>query len=427
MPHKVAANWSSIRSRKDECSTMGKGVDKCQRDPNNITNQNTTRRNDNGYSADSIVVVSELEAVRKRPAMYIGSTGDLGLHHLVYEAVDNSLDEIFAGFGDRVSVVVHLDNSVSIKDNGRGLSIEKHYEDGRSAAELALTVLSCGSRRRLCAHAGAGLSVVNFLSEWLQVVIWRDGNRYEQEYQRGLPDGGLRHIRKTRRHGTKITFKPDPDIFQVTEFNFRILSQRMREVAALNPGISIVVADERTDKSDEFVFQDGFAGFVSALNKNTAVVHDRPIHFVRPASQEDPLGIEIAIQYAERHGETICSFANDLQTADGGTHVNGFCSGLVRAINDYAKSSGALRHEGKELAAADLFEGLFAAVSVKLLQPCYEGCTRVRLLSKVSEQVEAFVYDGLMSYFDRNSIVARRIVGKLISGASRVRDRAMDR
>ena len=400
---------------------MRKGVDKSERDPNNSTN-----RNDNRYSADSIVVRSALESVRKRPAMYIGSTGDPGLHYLVYEAVDNSLDEVFAGSGDRIRVVVQNDGSVSIQDNGRGLSIEKHPRDGRSASELALTELCRGTPGRR-GWPGLGLSVINFLSEWLRVVIWRDGNRYEQEYQRGLPDGDLRHIRKTRRHGTKITFKPDPDIFQVTELNFRILSQRMREVAALNPGISIVVADERTDKSDVFVFQDGFAGFVSALNKNTAVVHDRPIHFVRPASQEDPLGIEIAIQYAERHGETICSFANDLQTADGGTHVNGFCSGLVRAINDYAKSSGALRHEGKELAAADLFEGLFAAVSVKLLQPCYEGCTRVRLLSKVSEQVEAFVYDGLMSYFDRNSIVARRIVGKLISGASRVRDRAMDR
>jgi len=399
---------------------MRKGVGKSERDPNNSTN-----RNDNRYSADSIVVRSALESVRKRPAMYIGSTGDLGLHYLVYEVVDNSLDEIF-GFGDRISVVVHIDSSVSIQDNSRGLSIEKHPRDGRSASELALTELCRGTPGRR-GWPGLGLSVINFLSEWLRVVIWRDGNRYEQEYNRGVAVSELRQIRKTGRHGTKITFKPDPEIFQVTEFNFRMLFQRLREVAALNPGISIVVADERSDKSNEFLFEDGLGGFVSALNKNTTVLHDQPIHIVRSAGQEDHLGIEIAIQYTERHSEIICSFANDLQTADGGTHVSGFCSGLVRAINDYAKSSGALASERKEPAAEDVFEGLVAAVSVKLAQPCYEGCTKARLASKVSEQVEAFVYDGLMTYFDKNPVVARRIVGNVISWACKAIDHGLDR
>jgi DNA gyrase subunit B len=400
---------------------MRKGVDAYQKEKDNTKGENRGRD-----SADSIVILEALEAVRKRPAMYIGSTGDLGLHHLVYAAVDELLDEPSVGFRDRISVVIHIDSSVSIEDNGRGMPIEKRSQDGKSWAETALTVLCCGYSQRYPGRGSAlGLSVVNFLSEWLRIVICRDGNRYEQEYRRGVPVDDLRQIRKTGRHGTKITFKPDPEIFRVTEFNFRTLSTRLREIAALNPGMSMTVADERTGKTDEFLFKDGFAGFVRALNKNTAVLNEQPIHLVRPDRDADrdagPLGIEIAIQYAERHGEIMCSFANDLHTADGGTHVSGFRSGLVRAINDYAKSSGALRKDGKELTAPDVFEGLVAAVSVRLPQPWFEGS---KLRSNISGQVEAFLYDGLMRYFDENPVAGRSIVGKAILGAREPRELA---
>lgn len=383
------------------------------------------------YGAASITVLEGRDAVRKRPAMYIGSTSELGLHHLVYEVVDNSIDEALAGYCDRVEVTIHIDNSITVVDNGRGIPVDIHKQEKVSAAEVVLTKLHAGGKFDSNAYKvsgglhGVGVSVVNFLSEWLRVEIWRDGNTYEQEYVRGIPQGRLQQTGKTRKRGTKVSFKPDAQIFETTVFNFDTLSQRLREKAFLNSGIRITIVDERTDppKTHEFYYKGGIAEFVKHLNKSKNVLHSQPIHFEKDASDTDPLGIEVAIQYNDSYNEIVHSFANNINTVDGGTHLTGFRAALTRTINNYAKSAGLFKKDDEKLAPEDVREGLVAVISVKLPQPQFEGQTKGKLNSDVKGQVEAFVNENLGRYFEENPTVARKIIAKAIE-AARAREAA---
>ncbi len=381
------------------------------------------------YGAASITVLEGRDAVRKRPAMYIGSTSEMGLHHLVYEVVDNSIDEALAGYCDRVEVTIHMDNSVTVIDNGRGIPVDIHKQEKISAAEVVLTKLHAGGKFDTNAYKvsgglhGVGVSVVNFLSEWLRVEIWKDGATYEQEYVRGIAQGRLQQTGKTRRRGTKISFKPDTQIFDVTEYNFDTLSQRLREKAFLNSGIRIVITDERTEKAHEFFYKGGIAEFVKLFNKNKNVLHPQPIFFEREGTEEDPLAIEIAIQYNDGYNEIVHTFANNINTVDGGSHLTGFRAALTRTINNYAKSAGLFKKDDEKLAPDDVREGLVAVVSVKLPQPQFEGQTKGKLNSDIKGQVEAFVNENLGRFFEETPTVARKIIAKAIE-AARAREAA---
>jgi DNA gyrase subunit B len=385
--------------------------------------------NQQEYGAASITVLEGREAVRKRPAMYIGSTSELGLHHLVYEVVDNSIDEALAGYCDRVEVFIHIDNSITVIDNGRGIPVDIHKQEGISAAEVVLTKLHAGGKFDANAYKvsgglhGVGISVVNFLSELLRLEIWRDGTTYEQEYIRGIAQGRLQPTGKTRRRGTKVTFKPDTEIFEVTEFNFDTLSQRLREKAFLNSGVRISINDERSEKSHEFFYKGGIAEFVRHLNKNKSVLHTHPIHLQREATDADSLAVEVSIQYNDGYNEIVHSFANNINTVDGGTHLTGFRAALTRTINTYARSSGLFKKDDEKLAPEDVREGLVAVISVKLPQPQFEGQTKGKLNSDVKGPVEAFVNEGLGHYFEENPTVARKIIAKAID-AARAREAA---
>src|SRR3989441_1752387 len=380
------------------------------------------------YDASTIAVLEGRDAVRKRPAMYIGSTGELGLHHLVYEVVDNSIDEALAGYCDAVEVAIHLDNSITVVDNGRGIPVDLMKKERRSAAEVVMTKLHAGGKFDSNAYKvsgglhGVGVSVVNFLSELLHLEIWRDGLTYEQEYERGIPVAPLKQTGKTRKRGTKITFKPDSEIFDTVEFSFDKLSERLREKAFLNKGIRITIKDEREEpeKSHEFYYRGGIAEFVKHLNKNKTVLHDKPIYFEKVG---DALSIEVAIQYNDAYDEKVYSFANNINTVDGGTHLSGFRSAFTRTINAYAQSSGLAKNFKSSLTGDDVREGLVAVISVKLPQPQFEGQTKGKLNSDVKGAVESFLNERLTEYLEQNPTVARRIVGKSLD-AARARDAA---
>jgi DNA gyrase subunit B len=380
------------------------------------------------YDSSSIAVLEGRDAVRKRPAMYIGSTGEIGLHHLVYEVVDNSIDEALAGYCDTVEVNIHLDNSITVIDNGRGIPVDMMKKERRSAAEVVMTKLHAGGKFDSNAYKvsgglhGVGVSCVNFLSETLHLEIWRDGLTYEQDYARGIPVERLEQTGKTRKRGTKITFKPDPQIFDTTEFVFDKLSERLREKAFLNKGIRITIKDEREEpeKSHEFYYRGGIAEFVKHLNKSKSVLHDKPIYFERVS---DVLAIEVAIQYNDGYDEKVYSFANNINTVDGGTHLSGFRSAFTRTINAYAQSSGLAKNFKTSLTGDDVREGLVAVISVKLPQPQFEGQTKGKLNSDVKGAVESFLNERLTEYLEQNPTVARRIVGKSLD-AARARDAA---
>jgi DNA gyrase subunit B len=380
------------------------------------------------YDSSSISVLEGREAVRKRPAMYIGSTGEMGLHHLVYEVVDNSIDEALAGHCDTVEVTIHLDHSITVVDNGRGIPVDLMKKEKKSAAEVVMTKLHAGGKFDTNAYKvsgglhGVGVSVVNFLSETLHLEIWRDGLTYEQEYQRGISVAHLKQTGKTKKRGTKITFKPDTQIFDTIEFSFDKLSERLREKAFLNKGIRITIKDEREEpeRSHEFYYRGGIAEFVKHLNKNKSVLHDKPIYFEKVS---DPLSIEVAIQYNDGYDEKVYSFANNINTVDGGTHLSGFRSAFTRTINAYAQSSGLAKNFKTSLTGDDVREGLVAVISVKLPQPQFEGQTKGKLNSDVKGAVESFLNDRLTEYLEQNPTVARRVVGKSLD-AARARDAA---
>ncbi len=380
------------------------------------------------YGADSITVLEGRDAVRKRPAMYIGSTSEIGLHHLVYEVVDNSVDEALAGFCDTIEVTIHADNSITVIDNGRGIPVDIHKQEGRSAAEVVLTVLHAGGKFDSNSYKvsgglhGVGVSCVNFLSEWLRLEIWRDGKTHEQEYKVGIPVAPLAQTGTTTRRGTKVTFKPDGSIFEATEYSFQTLSERLREKAFLNKGIRITIKDERgeEEKSHEFYYKGGIAEFVKHLNKNKAPLHDEPIYFEMVS---DDLTIEVSMQYNDSYDEKIFSFANNINTVDGGTHLSGFRGALTRTINNYAESSGLLKNSKTVLSGDDVREGLVAVISVKIPQPQFEGQTKGKLNSPVKGPVESFLNEKLGEYFERHPAVAKRIVGKAVD-AARAREAA---
>src|SRR5687768_14863328 len=385
----------------------------------------------NAYDSSSIAVLEGREAVRKRPAMYIGSTSDIGLHHLVYEVVDNSIDEALAGYCDTVEVTIHLDNSITVIDNGRGIPVDEMKKERKSAAEVVMTKLHAGGKFDSNAYKvsgglhGVGVSCVNFLSEKLHLEIWRDGKTFEQEYEKGIPVtklDGNKPTGKTRKRGTKITFKPDATIFDHTEFSFDKLSERLREKAFLNKGIRITIRDEREDpeRSHEFYYRGGIAEFVKHLNKNKSVLHDKPIYFEK---ESDVLAIEVAIQYNDGYDEKVYSFANNINTVDGGSHLSGFRSAFTRTVNAYAQSSGLAKNFKGSLTGDDVREGLVAVISVKLPQPQFEGQTKGKLNSDVKGAVESFLNDRLTEFFEQNPPVARKIVGKALD-AARAREAA---
>jgi len=394
----------------------------------NLPPANSTKKKNPTYDSSSITVLEGRDAVRKRPAMYIGSTGDLGLHHLVYEVVDNSIDEALAGYCDIVEVTIHLDNSITVVDNGRGIPVDYHKQEKKSAAEVVMTKLHAGGKFDSNAYKvsgglhGVGVSCVNFLSEVLRLEIWRDGTTFEQEYKRGIPALKLEAIGKTRKRGTKITFKPDPEIFDVTEFSFDKLSERLREKAFLNKGIRINIRDEReeVERAHEFYYRGGIAEFVKHLNKNKTILHDKPIYFERVS---DVLSIEVAIQYNDGYDEKVYSFANNINTVDGGSHLSGFRSAFTRTINAYAQSSGLAKNFKVSLSGDDVREGLVAVISVKLPQPQFEGQTKGKLNSDVKGAVESFLNERLTEYFEQNPTVAKKIVGKAVD-AARAREAA---
>jgi DNA gyrase subunit B len=385
------------------------------------------------YDATSIKVLGGLEAVRKRPAMYIGSTGQVGLHHLVWEVVDNSVDETLAGFCDRIDVTVHSDNSVTVEDNGRGIPVDLHKEEKRSAAEVVMTMLHAGGKFDTKSYKvsgglhGVGVSVVNALSESLDLEIWREGGQgdatrytWEQSYERGNPTGPLKREGKTGRRGTKITFLPDSTIFDTIEFNYDTLSQRLRELSFLNSGLTIRLKDERSEKQAEFHYTGGISEFVKHLNKNKEVLHNTPIH---AEADRDEVNIEFALQYNDGYAESVFSFANNINTVDGGTHLSGFRSALTRAINQFGQNQNLFRDVKENLQGEDVREGLVAVISVKLPQPQFEGQTKGKLNSDIQSTVASFIYEKLMEYFEKNPTVGRKICAKSID-AARAREAA---
>ncbi len=393
----------------------------------------TTPHNENmSYDSTSIKVLEGLEAVRLRPAMYIGSTGELGLHHLVYEVVDNSVDEALAGYCTEIGVTIHIDNSITIVDNGRGIPVDMH-EEGVSAAQVVLTKLHAGGKFDSNTYKvsgglhGVGVSCVNALAETLHLEVWRNKAAWEQDYERGIPKAPLTQTGKSNKTGTKITFKPDATIMDATEFNFDTLAVRLRQLAFLNKGLKIVLTDERADniRSDEFFYSGGIAEFIKHLNRGKAVLHEKPIYFEgeRDLPNGGKIAIELALQYNDSYSETVFSFANNINTVDGGTHLSGFRSALTRTINAAAQSSGLAKDAKENLTGDDVREGLTAVVSVKLPQPQFEGQTKGKLNSDIQGYVVQLVNERLGEFFDKNPAVTKKIISKAID-ASRAREAA---
>ena len=378
------------------------------------------------YSADKIKVLEGLEAVRKRPAMYIGSTGPSGLHHLVYEVVDNAIDEALAGFCDQVNVTLHIDGSVTVVDNGRGIPVDLHAS-GKSAAEVVLTVLHAGGKFDNDSYKvsgglhGVGVSVVNALSETLDVEIWRNGQTYQQSYERGHPTGDLEITGTTKRRGTKVRFRPDAEVFETTVFSFDTLAQRLRELAFLNGGIVITLDDERDGKSHRFHYEGGITSFVTHLNRSKAAVNEKPIYM---RGDKDGIDAEIAMQWNDGYTETTYSFANNINTHEGGSHLSGFRAALTRTINTYASKNALAKDLKESVTGDDIREGLTAVVSVKIPHPQFEGQTKTKLgNTEVKGIVEAIVNEKLGAFLEENPGVAKRIVGKAID-AARAREAA---
>jgi len=381
------------------------------------------------YGAEDIKILKGLDAVRKRPAMYIGSTGPDGLHHLVYEVVDNSVDEALAGFCNAIDVMLHHDGSCTVIDDGRGIPTAPHPGDpeGRSAAEVVLTELHAGGKFESKAYKisgglhGVGVSVVNALSEWLEVEIKHNGQVFQQRFERGKPAGPLSVVGKTKGRGTKVTFKPDPEVFEMTDFSYDVLSQRLRELAFLNRGLKITILDERVDKKQEFLYKGGIVSFVEHLNKNKTALHPKPIYI---SGEKEEIFAEVALQYNDGYAENIFTFANNINTKEGGTHLIGFKSALTRTANSYGSASGILKNGKETLSGDDIREGLTAVVSVKLPNPQFEGQTKMKLgNSEVKGIVESIVNETLATYFGENPSIARKVIEKAIQ-ASRAREAA---
>ncbi|HPR17074.1 MAG TPA: DNA topoisomerase (ATP-hydrolyzing) subunit B [Candidatus Cloacimonadota bacterium] len=376
---------------------------------------------DQNYTATSIKVLKGLEAVRKRPAMYIGGTGERGLHHLVYEVVDNSIDEALAGYCNWIEVNIRTDGYVSIEDNGRGIPVEMHKTEGVSALQVVMTILHAGGKFDDKSYKvsgglhGVGVSVVNALSEDLQVEVYKDGKIYYQEYKRGIPVTEVNVVGTTEKTGTKTTFKPDSTIFETVEFSYDYLAVRLRELAFLNRGIHIILKDEESNKSHEFRYEGGINSFVKFLNENKKVLFAEPIYI---EGEKEGLQFEISIQYNEGFQEVIYSFANNINTIEGGTHLSGFKSALTRAVNAYIKNANLLKNEKIIPGGSDIREGITSVISVKITNPQFEGQTKTKLQnSDVEGIVNSIVYEKLMVYFEEHPAEAKEISLKAILGA----------
>jgi DNA gyrase subunit B len=388
------------------------------------------------YTADSIKVLSGMEHVRKRPAMYIGSTGEVGLHHLVYEVVDNSVDEALAGFATEIKVTIHIDNSITVVDDGRGIPVDDMEIDGEklSAAQVVMTTLNAGGKFDSSSYKvsgglhGVGVSVVNALSEELDLEIWRDGFTWEQTYSKGQATSKLKKTGASKHRGTKVHFLPDRTIFTASsEYNFDTLAQRLRELAFLNKGLSITLTDERsTDaktggpKHSEFKYNGGIAEFIKHLNRGKQVLHDKPIYM---EAERSGVAMEIGLQYNDGYSESVFSFANNINTVDGGTHLSGFRMALTRTINYAGQQMGLFKDVKENLTGDDVREGLVAVISVKLPQPQFEGQTKGKLNSDIAGVVQAFINERLGAFFEQNSAVARKIINKAVD-AARAREAA---
>jgi len=379
------------------------------------------------YTAESIKVLKGLEAVRKRPAMYIGSTGPEGLHHLVYEVVDNSVDEALAGHCTQIEVVIHVDDSITVVDNGRGIPVEQHKKEKRSAAEVVMTMLHAGGKFDQKTYKvsgglhGVGVSVVNALSKRLDLEVKRDGAIWTQSYERGNPVAKLKQIGKTKKTGTKITFWPDDEIFEETEYSFEILAQRLRELSFLNKGLRITITDERSDKSHEFHYKGGIREFVEYLNQSKQIINPKPIMF---EGEREGVFVDLALQYNMSYADTIYSFVNNINTTEGGTHLIGFKAALTRSINSYAGSHNLVKDLSENMSGDDCREGLTAVLSIKLRDPQFEGQTKTKLgNSEVKGIVESIVNEQLATYLEENPPVAKKIVMKILD-AARAREAA---
>jgi DNA gyrase subunit B len=396
----------------------------------------TRQRASDNYTGDNIKVLEGLEAVRLRPAMYIGSTGEMGLHHLVYEVVDNSVDEALAGHATRVDVTIHMDNSITVVDDGRGIPVdEMTLPNGEKApaVQVVLTKLHAGGKFDASNYKvsgglhGVGVSCVNALSEEFEVEIWRDGHTYEQEYARGGPITKLTQTGTSKKRGTKVHFLPDKSIFTVTEYNYDTLAQRLRELAFLNKGLEISLTDERTTdpktgeaKRTDFKYTGGIAEFIKHLNRGKQTLHEKPIYM---EAERDGVVMEIAMQYNDAYSETVFTFANNINTVDGGTHLSGFRTALTRTINAAGQQMGLFKDLKENLSGDDVREGLVAVISVKLPQPQFEGQTKGKLNSDISGTVQAFLNERLGMFLEQNPPITRRIINKAIE-ASRAREAA---
>ena len=403
--------------------------------PDAANGSNGARNGADDYTADSIKVLGGMEAVRKRPAMYIGSTGEMGLHHLVYEVVDNSVDEALAGYADKIEATIHIDNSITVVDNGRGIPVDNMMVDEEElpAAQVVMTKLHAGGKFDTSSYKvsgglhGVGVSVVNALSEQLDLEIWRDGFVWEQGYSKGEPTTTFKKTGSTRKRGTKVHFVPDSTIFSVNEYNADTLAQRLRELAFLNKGLLITLTDERTTdpktgepKRLEFKYNGGISEFIKHLNKGKAVLHDKPIYM---EAERDGVAMEIALQYNDGYSENVFSFANNINTVDGGTHLSGFRTSLTRTINYAGQQLGLFKDIKENLTGDDVREGLVAVISVKLPQPQFEGQTKGKLNSDIAGVVQAFVNEKLGAFFEQNPSVGKKIINKAIE-AARAREAA---
>jgi DNA gyrase subunit B len=390
---------------------------------------NPDKKSNGGYDAQSITVLKGLEAVRKRPSMYIGSTGENGLHHLVYEVVDNSIDEALAGFCDEIKVTIHKDNSVSVEDNGRGIPVEMHPTEKLPAVEVALTVLHAGGKFDKSNYKvsgglhGVGVSVVNALSERTEVIVKRDGHKWRMSFVRGQTVKKLEKLDKTKETGTLVRFKPDPEIFSVLEFNWMTLADRLRQLAFLNKGVRISLRDDRGEepREEEFFAKGGLVQFVEWLNRNRKPLHARPISFTQT---RDDVEVDVAIQYEDGYNENVFTFVNNINTHEGGTHLTGFRAALTRAINEFAKQQGSLKKEDFTLTGEDIREGLTCVLHCKVREPQFEGQTKTKLgNSEVEGIVRQVVYDQLRTFLDEKPAVGRAVIDKAVS-AARAREAA---
>lgn len=394
-------------------------------DNKEISNQDPT----DSYNAGQIEVLEGLEAVRKRPGMYIGTTGSRGLHHLVYEIVDNSIDEALAGVCDLIDVFIHEDNSITVIDNGRGIPVDIHPKTGKPAVEVTLTVLHAGGKFGGSESAykvsgglhGVGLSVVNALSKWLIVEVSKGGHIYHQEYAQGKPTSELVNIGTTEKTGTKITFIPDSEIFEETVYDFDILAHRLRELSFLNKNVKINLTDERTNVKETFLHAGGIQDFVRYLNRSKDCLHSEPIYI---ETTKDRVQVEVCIQYNDSYSENLFSYANNINTQEGGTHEAGFKSALTRVVNDYARKSNMLKAADSNLSGDDIREGLTAIISVKVPDPQFEGQTKTKLgNSEVRGIVDSATGEGLGTFLEENPAIARKFIDKSVQ-AARARDAA---